>query len=135
MLTADNKAESVIVFSNPVTIDVQPAAFLVAVDPFAVTQAKRGEVFQIAYNVRRLNGFIGKMHTELACPGIITDVPGLRGRGVTFVGQTDQGSLQIEVNGDAHLGQQQFLRLFAVGVVEDEPVFQGSHFLTLEITD
>ena len=44
-------------------------------------------------------------------------------------------AFKIEVNGDAHLGQQQFLRLFAVGVVEDEPVFQGSHFLTLEITD
>jgi hypothetical protein len=107
----------------------------VNVDPFGATQAKRGEVFQVPYNVRRLNGFIGKMHTELASPGVITDVPGLRGRGVTFVGQTDQGSIQIEVNGDAPLGRQQFLRLFTVGIVEDEPVFHGSRFLTLEITD
>lgn len=132
---ADKKPESVTIFSNPVTIDVQPAAFLVNVDPFGATQAKRGEVFQVPYNVRRLNGFIGKMHTELASPGVITDVPGLRGRGVTFVGQTDQGSIQIEVNGDAPLGRQQFLRLFTVGIVEDEPVFHGSRFLTLEITD
>lgn len=132
---SENKPEAVTIFSNPVTIDVQPAAFLVHVDPFAVTQARRGEVFQIPYHVTRLNGFIGKTHTELGGPGVITDVPGLRGRGVTFVGQTDQGSIQVEVNGDAELGQQQFLRLFTVGVVEDEPVFHGSRFLTLEITD
>ena len=135
MLNADNKTESVTVFSNPVTINVEPAALLVGVDPFAVTQVKRGEVFQVAYTVMRLNGFIGKIHTELAGAGVITDVPGLRGRGVTSTGQANQGSIQIEVNGDAPLGEQQFVRLFAVGVVEDEPVFHGSRFLTVEITD
>ncbi len=132
---ADYEPESVTIFSNPVTIHVQPAAFLLNVDPFAATEAKRGEVFQVGYRARRLNGFIGKLHTELAGPGVVTDVPGLRGRGVTSVGQADQGSIQIEVNGDADLGPQQFLRLFTVGVVEDEPVFHGSCFLTLEITD
>ncbi len=135
VLNADNKTESVTVFSNPVTINVEPAALLVGVDPFAVTQVKRGEVFQVAYTVMRLNGFIGKIHTELAGAGVITDVPGLRGRGVTSTGQANQGSIQIEVNGDAPLGEQQFVRLFAVGVVEDEPVFHGSRFLTVEITD
>ena len=134
-LNADNKTESVTVFSNPVTIDVEPAALLVGVDPFAVTQVTRGEIFQVAYSVMRMNGFIGKIHTELAGAGVITDVPGLRGRGVTSTGQANRGSIQIEVNGDAQLGEQQFVRLFAVGVVEDEPVFYGSRFLTLEITE
>jgi hypothetical protein len=133
--TADEKTETVAVFSNPVTLDVRPAAFLVEVDPFAVTRAKRGEVIQVGYSAQRLNGFIGKMHTELAAPGCITDVVGLRGRGETFVGQTDKGSLQIIVNDDAPLGRQPFLRLFTVGVVEDEPVFFGSSFLALEIVE
>ncbi len=133
--TADKKTETVVVYSNPVTIDVQPAAFLVEADPFAVTRAKRGDVIQVAYSSKRLNGFIGKMHTELAVPGHITDIPGLRGRGETFVGQTDSGSLQIVVNDDAPLGRQQFLRLFTVGVVEDEPIYHGSSFLPLEIVE
>ncbi|MDA1018451.1 MAG: PPC domain-containing protein [Planctomycetota bacterium] len=133
--TLDKKTETVAVFSNVVTLDVQPAAFLVEADPFAVTRAKRGEVIQIGYSAKRLNGFIGKMHTELAAPGRVTDVVGLRGRGETFVGQTDKGSLQIIVNEDAPIGRQQFLRLFTVGVVEDEPVFFGSRFLTLEIVE
>ena len=133
--TPDQKTETVAVYSNAVTLDVQPAAFLVEVDPFAVTRAKRGEIIQIAYSAKRRNGFIGKMHTELAAPGHITDVVGLRGRGETFVGQTDNGSLQIIVNDDAPLGPQSFLRLFTVGVVEDEPVFFGSSFLALEIVE
>ena len=133
---ADNKTESVKVCSNPVTIHVEPAAFHVGLDPFAVTKARRGEIFQVGYTVKRVNGFIGKTHTELASAGVITDVPGLRGRGVTFVGQANRGTIQIEVNGDAQLGQQRFVRLFAVGVVEDQPVYHGSsRFLTLEIMD
>lgn len=133
--TSDGKTETLVVHSNPVTIDVKPAAFLVEVDPFAVKQARRGETIQIGYSARRLNGFIGKMHTELAAPGLVTDVPGLRGRGETFVGQTDSGSLQIVINDDAPLGPQPFLRLFTVGVLEDEPISQGSHFLSLEILE
>jgi hypothetical protein len=116
-------------------IDVQPAAFDVDVDPFAVTKARRGDTIQIAYSSRRRNGFIGKMHTEIAAPGVVTDVPGLLGRGETFTGQTETGSLQIVVNMDAPLGPQRFLRLFTVGVVEDEPMYFGSHFLSLEIVE
>ncbi|MDA1230088.1 MAG: PPC domain-containing protein [Planctomycetota bacterium] len=133
--TSDAKTESIVVYSNPVTIDVKPAAFLVEVDPFAVNQARRGETIQIGYSARRVNGFIGKMHTELAVPGLVTNVPGLRGRGETFTGQTDSGSLQIVINDDAPLGPQPFLRLFTVGVVEDEPIYQGSRFLSLEIVE
>lgn len=133
--TPDNKTATVAVFSNPVTFAVQSAAFTVEADPFAVTRAKRGEVIQVGYTAKRSHGFIGKMHTELAVPGHITDIPGLRGRGETFVGQTDKGTLQITINEDAPLGQQSFLRLFTVGVVEDEPIYHGSSFLSLEIVE
>ena len=132
---AKGKPETVVVYSNSIPIDVQPAAFVVEADPFAVKQARRGETIQIAYSARRLNGFIGKMHTELAAPGCVTNVDGLRGRGETFVGQTDSGSLQIVINDDAPLGPQRFLRLFTVGVVEDEPIYHGSSFLSLEIVE
>lgn len=133
--TADKKTESVTVHSNPVTFEVQPAAFLVEIDPYAPTRVRRGETFQVSYTVQRRNRFIGKTHTELASPGRITNVVGLRGRGETFVGQSDKGSLQIIVNPDAPLGQQAFLRLFSVGVVEDEPIYQGSSFFNLEILE
>jgi hypothetical protein len=129
------KPEKTVVYSNPVNIDVQPAAFVVEAEPFAVKRAKRGETIQIAYRSQRRNGFIGKMHTEIAMPGLITDVTGLRGRGETFVGQTSKGSIQIIVNDDAPLGKLQFLRLLTVGVMEDEPSYQGSSFLHLEIVE
>lgn len=132
---ADGSTPTVKVSSNPVVFRVEPAAFRVEINPFAVERVRRGETFHVAYTVNRINGFIGKTHTELAAPGLITDVPGLRGRGVTFVGQTDQGSLQIVVNDDAPLGPQPFLRLLAVGVVEDEPTYLGSCFLPLEIVE
>ncbi|MFN0053549.1 MAG: PPC domain-containing protein [Planctomycetales bacterium] len=135
LVPPDNKVEGVTVCSNPVTIDVQPAAFLLEADRFAPARARRGETFVVRYAAERRNGFIGKIHTELAAPGHITNVPGLRGRGETFVGQTDTGSLQIIVNDDAPLGHQPFVRLLAVGVVEDTPVFQGSSFLPLEIVE
>ncbi len=133
--TPDKKTETVMVSSNSITFDVQPPAILVEVDPFAVTRAKRGETIQVAYSAKRLNGFIGKMHTELAAPGRVTDIVGLRGRGETFTGQTDKGTLQIVINDDAPLGRQSFLRLFTVGVVEDEATFFGSSFLPLEIVE
>ncbi len=133
--TSDKKTETVAVPSNPVTFEVQPAAFLVDVDPFAVTRAKRGETIRVGYSAKRLNGFIGKMHTELAAPGRVTDVVGLRGRGETFVGQTDKGSLQIIVNDDAPFGRQPFLRFLTVGVLEDEPIYHGSSFFMLEIVE
>ena len=71
------------------------------------------------------------------CPrcGRATDVPGLRGRGETFVGQTETGSLQITVNDDAPFGPQQFLRLLTVGVVEDVPTYYGSCWVPLEIVE
>ena len=131
----NGKPVDVTVISNPISVHVQPAAFRVEVDPFAVSHAGRGETIVVDYTVKRINGFIGKLHTELASPGIITDVAGLRGRGVTFVGQTENGKLQIVVNDDAPVGRQKFLRLFTVGVVEDEAVYQGACFLNLEITD
>ena len=100
------------------------------VDPFAPRTIRRGEVVQVNYTAHRVNGFIGKIHTELDAPG---DVVGLRGRGVTFVGQTESGSIQIIANDDAPLGQQPFLRLSGVGVLEDKPIFFGSCFLPLEV--
>lgn len=133
--TADGKTASVVVPSDPVTFDVEPAGFLVEVDPFSISRARRGETIKIGYSARRLNGFIGKMHTELAVPGHVTDIPGIRGRGATFVGQSDKGTLQIVVNDDAPLGQAAFLRLYTVGVIEDEPVYHGSSFLPLEIVE
>ncbi len=133
--TPDKKTELAVAHSNAITIDVQPAGFLVEVDPFAPVRAKRGDVLQVKYTAQRQNGFIGKMHTELAAPGRVTDVIGLRGRGETFVGQTDKGMLQIVVNDDAPLGRQQFLRLFTVGIREDQPAYFGSCFLPLEIVE
>ena len=131
--TADKKTETAVTFSNPVTFDVEPAAFLVEVDPYTPLRVKRGEIFQIPYSAVRRNGFIGKIHTELAAPGVVTNVTGLRGRGETFVGGAEKGSLQVIVNPDAPLGRQSFLRLLGVGTVEDQPIYQGSCFLTLEI--
>jgi hypothetical protein len=131
----EGKADEITIHSNPVVFEVTPPAFHLEVDPFATHTAHRGETIQVAYRAARRNGFIGKMHTELAVPGVITDIPGLRGRGETFTGQTEQGSLQIVVNPDAPLGRQQFLRLFTVGVIEDEPTWFGSSFLDLEIVE
>ena len=132
---ADQKTETILVHSNPVVFDVQPQAFLVEVDPFAVSCAKRGETITVGYCGRRVNGFLGKMHTELAAPGRMTDIDGIRGRGETFTGQTDKGSLQIAINDDAPLGRQSFLRLLTVGVVEDQATFFGSNLLPLEIIE
>lgn len=132
---ADGKSETVTVCTNPVTFTVEPAAFLVEVDPFAPRKLKRGETVQLKYSAERRNGFIGKIHTELAAPGVVTNVPGLRGRGESFVGQSDHGTLQIVVNGDAPLGAQPFVRLFSVGVLEDQPVFQGAGLFPVEIVE
>jgi len=132
---ASGPAPAVTLLSTPVTVQVEPAAFRLEIDPFAVTRVKRNQVVTVAYKAHRLGGFIGKLHTELAVPGQITNVPGLRGRGETFVGQTDSGSLQIAINADAPLGPTPFLRLLTIGVVEDEPLYQGSQFLPLEVVE
>ncbi len=132
---ADGKTEPATVVSNPVTFDVEPAKFLVEVDPFATHRWKRGETVQLKYSATRCNGFIGKIHTELAAPGVVTNVAGLRGRGETFVGQTDRGSLQIVVNDDAPPGVQPFLRLFSVGVLEDQAIYHGAALFPVEIVE
>jgi hypothetical protein len=129
---AKRKTQAVTLYSNPVTFDVSAPAFVVEIDAEAPTEIKRGTRVQIKYTARRINGFINKIHTELAAPG---EVIGLRGRGVTFVGQTESGTIQIVANEDARLGRQPFLRLYAVGVVEDEPVYHGSCFLNLGVVE
>lgn len=131
--TEPTKETTEIIYSNPVSIKVEPAAFLVTADPFTPRQARRGETIQIAYQSVRRHGFIGKMHTELAMPGKVTDVTGVRGRGETFVGQTDKGSLQVIINDDAPLGNVPFLRLLTIGVLEDQAIYQGASFIDLEI--
>jgi len=127
------KTRAVTVFSNPVTFDVSPPAFTVRVNPDNPVQIRRGEIIQIKYSARRLNGFISKIHTELFTTSDRVD--GLRGRGVTFVGQTESGVIQIIANGNARLGSRPALRLYAVGVLEDEAVYHGSCFLNLEVIE
>lgn len=127
------KKTSITLFSNPVSFEVKSAAFVVYVDTDAPQKIRRGETIQVKYSARRINGFIGKIHTELEAPAVKVD--GLRVRGVTFVGQTEEGTLQIIANEDAPLGKQPFIRLSAVGVVEDQAVYHGSCFLNLEITN
>jgi hypothetical protein len=127
------KTASVTIFSNPVTFEVLPPAFVVKLDPSNPTQIRRGETIQIKYSAKRINGFISKIHTELYSD--TEEVDGLRGRGVTFVGQTDSGTIQIIANENARIGTRPFLRLFAVGVVEDKPVYHGSCFLPLEVVE
>jgi hypothetical protein len=88
-------------------------------------------VVQLHYRALRRNGFIGKIRAELYAP---EGVSGLRARGVTFVGQTDSGVLQIVASDDAPLGRQRTLRLEAIGTVEDEPIHHVGCFVDLEIT-
>ena len=133
VVLANKKTQSVTLISNPVVFEVHPPAFVVEIDPYAPKQIKRGQVLQVKYTVKRLNGFINKIHSELAAPGYVTKVRGLRGRGVTFVGQSESGNIQIIANKDAPLGQQPFLRIYAVGVLEDEALYHGSHFLQMKI--
>ena len=54
---------------------------------------------------------------------------------MTFVGQTDSGAIQVVASDDAPLGQRAFLRVYAVGVLEDEALYHGSHFLNLQIVE
>ena len=134
-VSAGEGEQSVTVVTNSIDFEVQPPAFQVAVDPYAPRQIQRGETIQIKYTAKRINGFIGKIHTELATPTVVTDVDGLRGRGVTFVGQTEAGNVQVIANDNATLGRRPFLRLYAVGVREDEAVFHGSCFIDLEVVE
>jgi len=134
--TADGKkTQAITVFSNPVVFEVHEPMFHVTLDPYNPRTIKRGQIAQIKYKVQRLNGFINKIHSELAAPGTVTKVGGLRGRGVTFVGQTETGAIQVIASDDAPLGQRAFLRVYAVGVLEDEALYHGSHFLRLQIVE
>jgi hypothetical protein len=126
------KEIDVTVVSNSLSFEVYPCPYVVKVNLDAPIKIRRGEVIQLQYTAVRQNGFIGKIHTELAAPG---GVKGIRGRGVTFVGQTESGVIQIIANEDAPLGQQRGLRLEGLGTVEDEPVHLGSCFLELEIVE
>jgi hypothetical protein len=128
-------AGDVVVYSEPVTFEVTAPMFRVDVQPTAPRSIGRGKIVQIPYTARRLNGFIGKIHTELAIPGTVTEVGRLRARGVTFVGETGSGTIQIIANDDAKLGRIPFLRLYAVGVVEDVPMYHGCCFLDLETVE
>lgn len=118
--------------SNPVTVEVVPGAIDLRLDPHNPRTIRRGQVIQIRYRALRRNGFIGKIHAELNAPEGVT---GLRARGVTFVGQTEAGVLQVAASDDSPLGRQPFLRLEAVGTVEDEPVHHAACPLDLEVTD
>lgn len=129
---AVEKAIAVDLVTNTVSFEVYSPPYVVAVDLEAPVTIARGEVIQLKYSARRQDGFIGKIHTELVAPG---GVLGIRGRGVTFVGQTDSGVIQIIANEDAPLGQQSGLRLEGVGTVEDVEVHRSSVFLPLEIVE
>jgi hypothetical protein len=130
-----DKPRTVVVPSEAVSFEVHPPAFRLDLDVSAPGKIRRGEIVEVKYKTRRINGFISKIHTELAAPGKVTVVGPLRGRGVTSIGQTESGTIQIIANDDAPLGSIPFLRLYAVGVVEDEPIFHGSCLLGLEIIE
>ena len=125
------RTQAITAYSNPMTIEVGTGAIDLRLDPKIPRTIRRGEVVQLHYRAFRRNGFIGKIHAELNAPD---GVNGLRARGVTFVGQTDSGFLQIVASDDAPLGLQATLRLDAVGTVEDEPIHHVGCFLDLEIT-
>lgn len=123
---------AVTVVSNPITITVRPARIVLEIDPRTPTKIARGKIIQLRFTAERKNGFIGKVHTEMVAPG---GVVGLRARGVTLVGQSDSGALQVIATEDAPLGRHLFLRLDAVGTVEDQPRYRASRFVELEITE
>lgn len=126
-----NSKTTATLISNPVIVQVRPARMALTIDPRAPRQIARGKTIRLKYTAERKHGFIGKIHTELVAPG---SVVGLRARGVTFVGQTSAGELQVIATDDAPLGRQPFLRLDAVGTVEDQPVYRASCPVDLEIT-
>jgi hypothetical protein len=118
--------------TNPITIDFRPARIMLVIDPRTPRKIARGKIMELRFTAERKNGFIGKIHTELEAPG---GVVGLRARGFTLVGQSDSGVLQVIATETAPLGRQPFLRLEAVGTVEDQSVYRASRFVELEITE
>ena len=102
------------------------------IDPRTPRKVGRGQTIQVRYQAERMHGFIGKIHTELVGPG-------RRGRPARprrdLHGQTEIGRIQVIATEDAPLGRHVFLRLEAVGTVEDQPVYRASRFVELEITE
>jgi len=131
VLLDGDKKQAVAAISNPITLEVYPAPFLLAVDPHTPQKIARGEIIQLHYSAQRKNGFIGKIHTNLRATGGLV---GLRGRGVTFVGGTSSGTIQVIASDDAPLGPVKLLHLDALGTVEDEPIYRSGCFVNLEIT-
>lgn len=120
------------VVSNPITIELKPARIILNLDPASPTKIARGKIIQLQFTTERVNGFIGKVHTELTAPGGVT---GLRARGVTLTGQGDSGSLQVIATDNAPLGRHELLRLEAIGTVEDQPIYRASRPVELEIVE
>jgi hypothetical protein len=118
--------------SNPITVTVKPARVVLSVDPSSPVKIARGKIMQLKFAAKRTGGFIGKVHVELETPG---GIDGVRARGVTLVGGTETGSLQVIATDNAPLGPLKLLRLEAVGTVEDKPVYRAGLPLTLEITE
>lgn len=123
---------AVTLVSNPITIHVREGRMSLEIDPRTPRKIGRGKIIQLRFTAERKHGFIGKIHAELDAPG---GVVGLRARGVTLVGQQDSGSLQVIATENAPLGRHLFLRLEAVGTVEDQPIYRASRFVELEITE
>ncbi len=65
------------VVSNPITVELKPARIILNLDAATPTKIARGKIIQLQYTAERINGFIGKVHTELTAPG---GVIGLRAR-------------------------------------------------------
>ena len=118
--------------SNPITVDLKPARIILNLDAATPTKIARGKIIQLQYTAERVNGFIGKVHTELTAPG---GVVGLRARGVTLTGQGDSGSLQVIATDNAPLGRHALLRLEAIGTVEDQPIYRATQSVELEIVE
>lgn len=136
MVATNSKAKpaktSMIVVSNPITIEIKPARIVLDLDAVSPTRIARGKIIQLRFTAERINGFLGKVHTELVAPG---GVVGLRARGVTLTGQSDSGSLQVIATDNAPLGRHALLRLEAIGTVEDQPIYRASRPVELEIVE
>ena len=136
LVTGDPQAKpaksKLAVVSNPITVELKPARIILDLDAATPTKIARGKIIQLQFTAERVNGFIGKLHTELTAPG---GVVGLRARGVTLTGQSDSGSLQVIATDNAPLGRHALLRLEAVGTVEDQPIYRATRPFELEIVE
>lgn len=136
MLAAQPNAKpakvSLTAVSNPINVTVKPARVVLSLDPSTPVKISRGKIMQLKFAAKRAGGFIGKVHVELETPG---GIDGVRARGVTLVGGTETGSLQVIATDNAPLGPLKLLRLEAVGTVEDKPIYRAGLPISLEITE